>query len=149
MSLIDPERLAAVRTMLVEGTKAPKDPLTDMSPAELRRLRAEIDRLLPAGEGVRDLNLEDELVQQYRKTKDLMDETLGDAATPANQKAQVCNSVVATLGQLVKMQEDLRQEQAMKIMEATLVEAIKTLPEAVKNEFFAEYERMATKAGLQ
>jgi hypothetical protein len=33
-------------------------------------------------------------------------------------------------------------------MEACLVEAIKTLPEQVKNEFFSEYERMATKAGL-
>ena len=144
--MIDSERLAEVRTAIAGGG-SPRDPLESMSQAELRRLRGEIDRLLPSGD-VGSMNLEDELVQQYLKTKDLMDETLLDEGCPANQKAQVCNSVVTILGQLVKLQEDLKREQIVKLMEATLVEAIKTLPEEVKLEFFAEYERMAVRAGL-
>ena len=147
--MIDQEKLAEVRTRL-RGGDTPKDPLSSLTPSELRRLRSEIDRLLPdSGEGVNSLNLDNELVEQYRKTKDLMDEVLSDEDTPANQKAQVCNSVVATLAQLAKLQEDLKREQSMKIMEAVLIDAIKTLPEAVKSEFFTEYERMAEKAGLK
>lgn len=144
--MINLERKAAIQTMLRSGS-APVDPLKSLSQAELRKLRSEIDRLLPE-DGVSGLDLEDELVQQYLKTKDLMDETLVSEDTPANQKAQVCNSVVTILAQLVKLQEDLRREQTLKIMESVLVEAIKTLPEATKDEFFAEYERMAAKAGL-
>ena len=144
--MIDAERLAEVRTAIAGGGSA-HDPLAEMSAADLRKLRGEIDRLLPS-EDVSSMNLEDELVQQYLKTKDLMDETLLDEDCPANQKAQVCNSVVTILGQLVKLQEDLKREQIVKLMEATLVEAIKTLPEEVKQEFFAEYERMAVRAGL-
>ena len=144
--MIDAERLAEVRTAIAGGGSA-RDPLAEMSPADLRKLRGEIDRLLPS-EDVSSMNLEDELVQQYLKTKDLMDETLLDEDCPANQKAQVCNSVVTILGQLVKLQGDLKREQIVKLMEATLVEAIKTLPEEVKQEFFAEYERMAVRAGL-
>ena len=144
--MIDAERLAEVRTAIAGGGSA-RDPLAEMSAADLRKLRGEIDRLLPS-EDVSSMNLEDELVQQYLKTKDLMDETLLDEDCPANQKAQVCNSVVTILGQLVKLQEDLKREQIVKLMEATLVEAIKTLPEEVKQEFFAEYERMAVRAGL-
>ena len=145
--MIDAERLAELKTA-IRGGDSPKDPLAEMSQSELRRLRSEIDRLLPEGAGVGDLNLEDELVQQYHKTKDLMDETLLSDETPANQKSQVCNAVVTILSQLVKLQEDLKREQMMKIMEATLVEAIKTLPEETKNEFFTEYERLAARAGL-
>lgn len=141
--MIDQAKLAQ-ETPLFEH-QAPS--LDLMNERELRDLLDEVIKRLPS-DALKDLNLEEELVSQYRKTKDLMDEVLGDMDTPANQKAQVCNAVVSTLGQLVKLQEDLRKEQTLKIMESCLVEAIKTLPEPVKNEFFAEYERMATKAGL-
>jgi len=114
---------------------------------ELRKLRSEIDKLLPKN-SLNSLDLEVELVDQYFKTKDLMDEISGDEATPANQKAQVANSVVNTLGQLVKLQQDLKREHTLKIMEGCLIDAVKVLPEAVKTEFFSEYERIAKKAGL-
>ncbi len=58
------------------------------------------------------------------------------------------NSVVGTLGQLVKLQEDLRRQETFKIMEGVLIEAIKRLPAAVKDEFFTEYARLAKRAGL-
>lgn len=122
--------------------------LSVLPDSELRRVKFFIDQRLPQ-DGVESMNLEIELVNQYNTVKDLQDETLADDDVPANQKAQVANSVASTLAQLIKLQEDLRREETLKIMEATLIESIKTLPEATKTAFFAEYERLARKAGLQ
>lgn len=144
--MFDPERQAALKTALA-GSGPTTDPLADMSEADLRRLRDDINRLLP-DDVVANLDLEAELVGQYRKTKKLMDDVLDDQECPANQKAQVANSVVGTLGQLVKLQEDLKREQTLKIMEETLVDTLKMLPEDVREEFYAEYERTAKQAGL-
>ena len=44
--MIDAERLAELKTA-IRGGESPKDPLAEMSQSELRRLRSEIDRLLP------------------------------------------------------------------------------------------------------
>ncbi len=95
-----------------------------------------------------ELNIERELVEQYAKTKELMDEVLFDDETPANQKAQVANSVVTTLGQILKLQEEIQRGETLKLMEQVLIEVLKTLPQTSQDEFFAEYERLAEKAGL-
>jgi uncharacterized protein (UPF0147 family) len=144
--MIDEEKLAEIRTTIA-GKASLKDPLKEFSEAELRKLLSEITQLLP-NDTVTDLDLETELVSQYRKTKTLMDEILEDEDCPANQKAQVANSVISTLSQLMKMQEDLKREQTLKIMEDVLVDSLKTLPEEARTEFYAEYERLATQAGL-
>lgn len=144
--MIDQEKLAGIKT-LIRGSEPLKDPLKGMNAKDLRRLRSEIDKLLPSNK-VSDLNLEEELVEQYQKIKDLMDEVSESADVGASQKAQVANSVVGTLGQLVKMQEDLRRQETFKVMEGVLIEAIKRLPAAVKDEFFTEYVRLAKRAGL-
>lgn len=123
------------------------DPLLNLSPAELRKLRDDIDRLLPPNT-IDALNLEGELVAQYRTIKDLMDSVKEDKDTPANQRAQVANSVVATLAQLVKLQEDLRRDEVLKLMESVLIDTLKDQPAAVRDEFFREYESRAAKAGL-
>lgn len=142
--MIDQEKLAEIRVLMAGGEPV-RPSLSDLSEKELRKLRSDVDQLLPRG-GLDGLNLEDELVAQYHKTKDLMDE-LGEE-TPANQRAQVCNAVVTALGQLVKLQEDLKRQVKLALMESVLIDAIKTLPETAKGEFFSEYERMAKKAGL-
>lgn len=144
--MIDQEKLAGIKT-LIRGSEPLKDPLKGMNAKDLRRLRSEIDKLLPSNK-VSDLNLEEELVEQYQKIKDLMDEVSESADVGASQKAQVANSVVGTLGQLVKMQEDLRRQETFKVMEGVLIEAIKRLPAVVKDEFFTEYARLAKRAGL-
>lgn len=97
---------------------------------------------------VSELSLEAELVVQYSKTRQLMDDTLNDSETPANQKAQVANSVVSALAQLIKLQEDLKKQETLKIMEGVLIEVLQTLPTEVRDKFFAEYERRAAQAGL-
>ena len=85
---------------------------------------------------------------QYRKTKDLMDSVLHDDETPANQRAQVANSVVTTLGQLVKLQEDLKREETLKLMETVLLDTIGVMGDDVKNTFLREYKSRAAIAGI-
>lgn len=144
--MIDQEKLAGIKTLL-KGNEPVKDPLANLAPKDLRKLRSEIDKLLP-GSKVADLNLEEELVEQYKVIKQLMDDVTDDIDVAPNQKAQVANSVVQTLAHLVKLQEDLRRNETFKVMEGVLIEAIKTLPAKVKDQFFTEYSRIAKKAGL-
>lgn len=144
--MIDESKMAKM-TAAPSEVKDLKSALKEMPVKELRKVQAMIESLLP-GQKVKSLDLEDELMQQYDKTKDLMDSCIGDPDVAANQKAQVANSVVSTLGHLVKLQEDLRLQQTLKLMEATLIDVIKTLPQEAKDEFFAEYEERAKKAGL-
>jgi len=144
--MIDESKMRALN----KPTELPQDlegVLSNLPKKDLRRLKNMVDSLLPS-QRVKDLDLEDELMQQYEKTKSLMDDCIDDDETSPNQKAQVANSVVNTLGQLVKLQEDLRMQQTLKIMEQALIDTIKGLPKELKDEFFEEYERRAKKAGL-
>jgi len=154
--VIDEAKLAALksqqtRTYVPAPAHMPtltlREQLLSMSEKDLRTLQDLLKELLPE-QSVKELNLEDELLQQYTKTKRLMNEVLEDLDVAPNQKAQVANSVVGTLGQLVKLQEDLKLQEAMKLMESTLIDVIKTLPQDVKDEFFEVYEAQAKKVGL-
>lgn len=143
--MLNPEKLQAVKSGAVVKDMTT---LENMPEEDLIRLRDAIDRLLP-DEALGQVNLEHELLAQFRKVKMLQDDVIDDSSVAANQRAQVANSVVGTLGQLIKMQEDLKRAETLKLIEATLIECIKTLPEEVKTEFFDEYDRRATKAGLK
>lgn len=121
--------------------------LSVLPESELRRVKFFIDQRLPNSE-IGSLNLEEELVQQYLLVKDLQDSVISDISIPANQKATVANSVASTLSQLIKLQEDLRREENLKLMEAVLIEVVKTFKDSDKEEFFSEYNRLAKKAGL-
>ena len=149
--VVDADRLADVRRMMAgEGampTKVTPAMLDGLTHQELRALREVIDRKLPDN-SLDELNLEKELVSQYHKTKLLMDEVLHDDDTPANQRAQVANSVVSTLAQLVKLQEDLRRDETLKLMETCLMDKLKSMPSDFKDAFFEDYEARARKVGL-
>ena len=147
--MIDESKMAKISAPAIDSRDL-KANLKAMPTKELRKLLALVEELLPdtSVQKVKDLDLEDELMQQYTKTKELMDEFIGDPEIAPNQKAQVANSVVSTLGHLVKLQEDLRLQQTLKLMETTLIDVIKTLPAEIKEEFFSEYETRAKKAGL-
>ena len=97
---------------------------------------------------IKDVNLEAELVNQFDTLKRLQDDVLHDESIPLNQRAQLANTVVSALGQLIKLQIDLQRDEVMKIMEATLIESIKTLPEETKDAFFKDYAFRAEQAGL-
>ena len=124
------------------------EPLKKMNTDELWGIKREVDALLGVDVTLKELNLENELVNQYYKIRSLMDSVSTDPDIPANQRAQVSNSVVTTLGQLVKLQEDLKKQEMLKIMEGALIDVVKVLPTKSQNDFFEEYERIAKKAGL-
>ena len=144
--MIDAERLAELKTA-IRGGESPKDPLAEMSQSELRRLRGEIDRLLPEA-NINGMNLETELVEQYNLVKDLQASSLHDDEIPLNQRSQLAGQVASTLQQLVKMQVDLKRDERLKKIESVFLEAIENLPEEAKDMFFDEYERIALSKGL-
>ena len=145
--MIDDQKLAQVQAAML-GTAPEKEgfDLDTMTHDELRELRDEIDRRLPE-DSLDSLNLEKELVGQYRAVKRLQDDVLMDDEIPPNQRSQVAGQVASTLQQLVKMQVDLKQGEQMKRMEAAFLDAIEDVDEDVKAKFFANYDVIATNKG--
>lgn len=126
----------------------PPSVLSQMSLQELLELRAAIDRRLPARK-LSDLDIEEELLLQFHRTKDLYDRVVQeDAGTPANQRAQVANSCSAILEQLIRMQTRLYSAERIKLIEQVLIRTMKEEPEEVQKRFFERYERALTEASL-
>ena len=85
--MIDDQKLAQVQAAMA-GTAPEKEgfDLDAMTHDELRELRDEIDRRLPE-DSLDSLNLEKELVGQYRAVKRLQDDVLMDDEIPPNQRS--------------------------------------------------------------
>ena len=145
--MIDDAKLAQVQAAMA-GTAQEKQgfDLYAMSVEELRELRDEIDRRLPE-DSLDSLNLEKELVGQYRRVKRLQDDVIMDDEIPPNQRSQVAGQVASTLKQLVDMQVDLKQGEQMKRMESAFLDAIEDVDEDVKAKFFANYDVIAARKG--
>lgn len=143
--MIDKEKLAAIKASMAAGD-AVRDPLLDMSEADLRRLRADIDRVLPK-KSLDGLNLEEELVEQFHTVKGLQDQVLHDSEVPPNQRAQVAGQVASTLQKLIDCQIDMKRDERLKKIEGALLDAIATLPDAAKDAFFVEYAKIAEARG--
>ena len=146
MSMIDQEKLAAIKASMAAG-EVVRDPLQDMSEADLRRLRADIDRVLPERTTLADMDMPKELMEQFQRVKDLQDEVLGDEDVPANQKAQVAGQVASTLQQLVKMQTDFYNAERFRSIENLMIKFMKKMPLDVATEFVAEYEKLGDEIG--
>ena len=89
---------------------------------------------------LQDLDLESEVLQNYNTAKQFL-ATIDQESIPANQVAQVINSITGILKDLVKMQTDLYDAERVKKLEAALINTLKTLPEEQQNAFFTRYER--------
>lgn len=139
-SLIGGDKLREFNKILA-GKEGKFPELEHLSVSELMELRQEIQNKLPAS-SLQDMDLEQELVYQFLTVKDLQNEGFKDDRTPLNQKAQVANSVAATLGDLVKMQKGLYTSERFKAIEALLIQAIKKLPRDVAEAFISDYEEM-------
>jgi hypothetical protein len=116
--------------------------LSTLTQDELRQLRAEIDLILPP-QKLQDIDLEEELVEQYQKVKRLQEDVLNDLETPANQRAQVAGQVASTLQQLIKMQTEYHTSERFKAIENILIRHIKKLPHDVAEAFINDYEALA------
>ncbi len=101
---------------------------------ELFALKERVDSLIPSD--LASINLEDELVTQLRRSKKLLSDSV-DA--PANQKAQVGNSITTILKQLVDLQNSLTTTETIKRIERTLLTTLKEFPE-MQDHFMKSYE---------
>lgn len=113
----------------------------------LLELRGRIDARLPP-RSLAELDLEEEVLLQFARTKQLYDDVVIDKGTPANQKAQVANSCSAILAQLVKMQETIYSAERMKAIEGAVIRTLRAFPEDLQKRFFETYERALESLGL-
>lgn len=144
--MINKEKLASLQTM-VRGGESPMKTMADMSDEDLRALRDAINAMLPE-DTMSGIDLEGELVTQHRDLKALYRSIVNDPEVQANQKAQVANSILATLGSMKKMQDDLMRDRTSQAIEKVLIAAIQTLPQETKDAFYEEMELLAKKEGL-
>jgi hypothetical protein len=118
--------------------KAPAvDLLKDLSDDDLLRLRNEIDKKLQLDP--RSLNMGDELGAQYRAGKALLAKIQDDNDVPANQRAQVFNSVGTMLKELTKLMGVVYDAERLKRYEAAFMKTLQDLPEPQQRRFFDLY----------
>lgn len=114
--------------------------LDHLSIEELLQLRTQIDERLPV-KRLKDMDLEQEAVIQYLTLKSLLERTLSEDDTAANQKAQVANATAGALQALDKMQRDTFTFERFKGVENALVAMLNEWPIEMTKKFFEEYER--------
>ncbi len=91
-----------------------------------------------------DLDLEDELLNQYKATQSLLQAASTDMGTPLNQKAQILNTGYAILSGIIKLQESLHNVESLKVLESCLIDTLKEF-EPIKASFLARYEQTLVK----
>lgn len=111
--------------------------IKQMTQAELLIKRDEIDALLTETH-LKDVNLSKELLLQLKKAKILQQDTDNDE-TPANQRAQVQNSLGTVLVNLAKHQTNTYTSERFKRLETATIKALKTLPKKAQEAFFEVY----------
>jgi hypothetical protein len=124
------------------------DLLEGLDDAQLLTLRQRLDKKLRLD--LKNLDLAEELGMQYRDGMTLLASVREDKDTPANQRAQVFNSVGAMLEKIIKLQKIVYDAERLKRMEAAILKTLKELPDDKKRLFFdlyGEYLTVEQKAG--
>ena len=86
-----------------------------------------------------DLDLDKELLDQYKAAKEVFDDVKNDDSIAVNQKAQVINTITSILQSIVKVQQELHNVEKMKLIENILIETLQK-HEALKETFLQDYE---------
>lgn len=137
--MIDVDKVERMKAQEVPGFRPAT--LAALPEEELRRLRDEITGLLPPST-LASMNLETELIDQYRRVTQLQREVFEDEEIPANQKAQVAGQVATTLQQLVKMQSEFHTAERFKLLENLMIVYMRKMPLELAEQFLADYERL-------
>ena len=87
-----------------------------------------------------ELDLDHELLTQYKAAQTLLTEAAYDKVTPLNQKAQILNSITAIITQIIKLQLEVHSIQEVKEIESALIETLKAFPD-VKQKFLDTYKK--------
>jgi hypothetical protein len=113
------------------------DPLEGLDDEQLLALRHRLDKKLNLD--LTKLNLADELGSQYRAGTLLLSSVQEDKDVPANQRAQVFNSVSAMLEKIVKQQKIVYSAERLKRFESAFIKVLEELPLDLKRKFFDMY----------
>lgn len=127
MSLFDPQ---SVPKSNVFGREAPD---SGQEPPETDEITADVD--------IETLDLDSELVKVYAKAQKLLDTIVGSVDVPANQQAQVFNSVVTMLDRLAKMRTDVYNAERLRKLEQSLIRTLQAYPQELQEAFLRDYER--------
>lgn len=120
------------------------DPLEGLDDTELLSLRHRLDKKLRLD--LTQLDLAEELGMQYRSGMILLASVQEDKDTPANQRAQVFNSVSTMLEKIVKQQKIVYSAERLKRFESSFIKVLEQLPEELKRKFFDLYSEFLTEA---
>lgn len=90
---------------------------------------------------LKQLNLDNELLQNYQSAKEYLEQIRFDESTQPNQVAQVMNTINSILKEIVKMQTELYDAERVKKMELALIETMKAQTADVQRMFFELYEQ--------
>lgn len=116
--------------------------LDALTQIQLLTLRALVDQRLPTTK-LQDVDMSEELVLQMLAIKALQANVSEDKSVPANQRAQVANSLSAALVNLVKLQSDVYTSERFKRMEQFLIEFLNSFEDmARRKELFDRYEAL-------
>jgi len=91
-----------------------------------------------------DLDLDQELLQQFTTAKEVLEDIRHEQDVPANQKAQVINTISSILQSILKMQQDLHNVERMKLVENTLIEVLQR-HQTLRDAFLEDYENALKK----
>lgn len=112
--------------------------------ATLLRYLDEIRAALPYNSLV-DMDMERELILQFQAVRELQNTIIDDESVPANQKAQVANSVASVLGSIAELQNKIYSSERFKRIETLLIRHLNKLPEDVAAAFLEDYEAVLEK----
>lgn len=86
-----------------------------------------------------DLDLDKEILDQYKNAKTILDDILNDNSVAANQKAQVINTISSILQNIIKLQQELHNVERLKLIENVLIETLQN-HETLKEAFLRDYK---------
>ncbi len=121
--------------------------LRGMSLEGLLNLKARVNAVLPASK-LSSMNLEEELVDQFRLAKILQSTVLTDPNVPANQKAQVSNTCASILSNLQDTQNKFYTAERLKSIEGLLIEHAKSWPTEEAKAFLDAYQEKLESANV-
>ena len=107
--------------------------------SELLQFLEEIKQELPPL-SLKEMNLEEELLLQLHTVRALQAEVMNEEGVAANQRAQVANTVAASLNKVVEMQLQVYSSERFKRIEGLLIKQLSDLPEEVAKKFLDDYE---------
>lgn len=117
----------------------------DLSTEELEALLNPAILEIPLPNSTKEISLDRELAQHYGRVRNFLYSIKDEEGIPANQVAQVFNTLTQVLAQITKLQQAVQNIKRLEAVEAALVRAMQTCPDEVKNSFFAEYEKIIEK----